>query len=50
MNTSAPSELHHLVCRDCPLERLLNTANDADRLRRDHVVDTGHRVVTNRIA
>lgn len=50
MSTSTPSELHHLVCRECAFECLLDAASDADALRRDHAVDTGHKVVTSRVA
>jgi hypothetical protein len=49
MSTSVPTELHHLVCRECSLERLLDARSDADTVRRDHVADTGHRVVVDRV-
>ena len=49
MSASVPTELHHLVCRDCSLERLLDAHDDADAVRRDHVSATGHRVVVDRV-
>jgi hypothetical protein len=49
MSTSVPTELHHLVCRECSLECLLDAHGDADALRRDHVAATGHRVVVDRV-
>ena len=49
MSTSVPTELHHLVCRECSLECLLDAHGDADAVRRDHVAATGHRVVVDRV-
>ena len=50
MNSTPRTERYHLVCRECPLERLYHAATDANALSRDHAADTGHRVVVDRIA
>ncbi|ELZ27799.1 hypothetical protein C465_10506 [Halorubrum distributum JCM 9100] len=44
------TERYHLVCRECPLERLYDVETDADAVHRDHVDETGHRVAVERIA
>ncbi|WP_166377239.1 hypothetical protein [Halorubrum sp. BOL3-1] len=49
MNAAGKSELYHLVCRECRLERLCDTAGDADAVGRDHADETRHRVVVERI-
>jgi hypothetical protein len=50
MNRPFSTERYHLVCRECPLERLYDGPDDADALGRDHAAETGHRVVVDRIA
>jgi hypothetical protein len=40
---------YHVVCRECSLERLFFADDDASRLERDHVAETGHRVAVGRI-
>ncbi|WP_228841074.1 hypothetical protein, partial [Halorubrum sp. AJ67] len=49
MDAVSRNERYHLVCRECPLERLFDTAVDADAIRRDHVDETGHRVAVDRV-
>ncbi|OYR68475.1 hypothetical protein DJ79_06005 [Halorubrum ezzemoulense] len=45
MEPPSPGELYHVVCRECPFERLIGIAGDADDYGRNHAADTGHRVV-----
>jgi len=40
---------YHVVCRECQLERLFDIGDDASRLERDHVSETGHRVAVGRV-
>ncbi len=36
---------YHVVCRECAVEQLCETADDARALEREHAAETGHRVV-----
>ncbi|MGM0449108.1 MAG: hypothetical protein ACQERM_12815 [Methanobacteriota archaeon] len=49
MDAAARSKRYHLVCRECPLERLCDAAADANVLRREHAEATGHRVAVDRV-
>ncbi|MDB2224965.1 hypothetical protein PM076_03245 [Halorubrum ezzemoulense] len=49
MEPPSPGELYHVVCRECPFERLIGIAGDADDYGRNHAADTGHRVVIDRV-
>ena len=49
MESLSPGELYHVVCRECPFERLIGPAGDADARRRDHAANTGHRVAIDRV-
>ncbi|WP_199241164.1 hypothetical protein [Halorubrum sp. SS7] len=50
MYSSFEAERYHVVCRECPLERLCDAPTDAEVLGQGHVADTGHRVAVERIA
>ena len=49
MEAPSQTEQYHLVCRECQLERLCDTAPDANALRREHAEATGHRIAVDRI-
>ncbi|ELZ36751.1 hypothetical protein C471_14253 [Halorubrum saccharovorum DSM 1137] len=49
METPVSEDRYHVVCRECSLERLFSVGDDASRLERDHVAETGHRVAVGRI-
>ncbi|MFC7324317.1 hypothetical protein ACFQMF_06955 [Halorubrum rutilum] len=47
---STPNEAkYHVVCRECPVERLFGTGSDATALERTHAEATGHRVAVGRV-
>ena len=49
MDAVSRNERYHLVCRECPLEKLFDAATDANAVRREHVEETGHRVAVDRV-
>ena len=49
MDAVSRNERYHLVCRECSVEHLCDAPDDADALRREHVDETGHRVVVDRV-
>lgn len=40
---------YHVVCRECPVERLVDADDEAVEVEREHVAETGHRVAVGRI-
>ncbi|QUO46968.1 hypothetical protein [Halorubrum ruber] len=49
MDAAARSERYHVVCRECQLERLCDTPDEADGIGREHIDETGHRVAVERV-
>ena len=49
MESASHGELYHVVCRECPFERLTGMAGDADARGHGHAADTGHRVAIDRV-
>ncbi|MFB6080107.1 MAG: hypothetical protein ABEJ81_03820 [Haloferacaceae archaeon] len=43
-------ELFHVVCHDCPHERLVDDGEEARTLVDDHAAETGHAVEAERVA
>ena len=50
MDNTSLSGQYHVVCRDCAVERLFDTAANATALEREHVAETGHSVAVGQIA
>ena len=40
---------YHVVCRDCPVERLFDNATDADAFELNHVTATGHTIAVGQV-
>ncbi|WP_176697273.1 hypothetical protein [Halorubrum sp. SD626R] len=49
MRSAQNEPKYHVVCRECPVERLFGTGDDATALERTHAEETGHRVVIGRV-
>jgi hypothetical protein len=49
MNSATRDAKHHVVCRECSVERLFEAGADATGFRRAHTDETGHRVVVGRL-
>ncbi|WP_281193802.1 hypothetical protein [Halorubrum sp. F4] len=49
MESTSRPRVYHAVCRDCPLERVLESAEEADSLVSRHVGRTAHSMVAGRV-
>ena len=49
MKAPNSENLYHVVCRECAVEQLCETADDATALEREHAAETGHHVVVGRV-
>jgi len=49
MRPASNEAKYHVVCRECPVEGLFGTDNDATALERTHAEETGHRVAVGRV-
>jgi hypothetical protein len=46
---SRAEERYHLVCRECLVERLFDSADEATAAKLDHAAETGHRIAVERV-
>ncbi|MFC5135003.1 MULTISPECIES: hypothetical protein [Haloferacaceae] len=49
MESASRSRLYHVVCRDCPLERIFESADEADGFVSRHVAETDHSMAAERV-
>ncbi|MFW5916811.1 MAG: hypothetical protein ACOCRD_00220 [Halorubrum sp.] len=49
MESTANDAKYHVVCRECSVERLVETRDDAAAEKRDHAAETDHRIVVGRV-
>ncbi|MFC7186524.1 hypothetical protein [Halorubrum yunnanense] len=40
---------YHVVCRECVVEKLFESADDAAAAKLEHAKETGHQVVVGRV-
>ncbi|MFO8116239.1 MAG: hypothetical protein R6U01_12935 [Halorubrum sp.] len=49
MSSVTQQPKYHVVCRECPVERLFEDGDEATDLERKHAKETGHRIVVGRV-
>lgn len=49
MESATRSRLYHVVCRECRLERVFESADEADRFVSRHVDETAHAMAAERV-
>ncbi|MFW6317240.1 MAG: hypothetical protein ACOC06_02085 [Halorubrum sp.] len=49
MSSATQKPKYHVVCRECPVERLFDDGDAATDLERQHAKETGHRIVVGRV-